>query len=178
VASDAPVTEISTQEFRSFLSTPGSWVGLSLGGLLFWALSVGLLHAHFFTDTNLGLDATQPLQVGGFGLLLLCWFVLGGVMIRSALVGILDFRCDTVQVLPITITGTTPGRHGTSLHHLDSGGKQQTIIVRSAWNVRQLPQEAELWRTRYGRLPLRLRLRGEGVTHSVPGGEGNQGSRG
>lgn len=175
--SDPSLTEISTSEFRSFLSTPGTWVLGSLLGLLNWGLSAGLLHAHFFTETKIGLDTTQPMQVVFLGLMLLAWFVFGGWLLRSVALGILDSLGDTVQVLTITITWADPIRSWLSLHFRDGAGRERSVLVPLDWKVTQVPQEAELWRTRHGRQALRLRLRGEGRAYSVLDDKGQAGAR-
>lgn len=166
-------TVVPSAEFQRYLSQPGTWVGLTLGALALFGLAA-LFALSWIVPGNLGMWGGEP---PGGGVVLLClilaaaWLGLGGLLLRSVALGVLDARSGTLEVLSLVIEEARPARHvGQHIYYQDASGARACGVIPSAWALGALPKRVELWRSSHSKTALRLRIEGEPVEYSVLSG--------
>lgn len=146
---------------------PGFWAAFSVLGLVFVVAAVALTRAALTEPAVLGIERAGALGRALFWAVLAGQLALGAVMLRSVWTSVRDYRSATVTVTRVTIREHGTTRQGQFLRFTDEGGRRGSVRVSPLWEVRRLPQRADLWRTRHGEEPLRLVLHDERRSYSV-----------
>src|SRR5690606_38523624 len=143
------------------LVQPGVWIGFTFGAVVLFGLSA-LLASSWLVPGNLGMWGADPPGTGAFLLtltLLAGWVGLGVFLLHGVALGVLDARSGTVEIVRLVVEESRPARHaGQHIYFLDAGGVRQCAVIPAGWALGVLPKSIELWRSRYGKTALRLRI--------------------